>query len=144
FREEIAAGRVIVYAKGVWDKDDVLPLFEDPDNSAADSFIIVGKNDTARNIPLTTIDKLAVELKLPRVDVIKMDIKGATQKALTGARVILAQYKPRIVISTEEEPDQPVDVARHIASFGLGYRVECGICSVNSRVEINPNVLFFR
>lgn len=37
---EIADGRVIVSPKGVWDKEDVLVLNEDPENSAADSFIM--------------------------------------------------------------------------------------------------------
>lgn len=40
FSGEIAAGRVIVYPKGVWDKDDILELHIDPTNSAADSFVI--------------------------------------------------------------------------------------------------------
>src|ERR1022692_4477736 len=43
---ETAGGRVIVYPKGVWDKDDTLTL------------------------------NLVAELKLPRVDFIKMDIEG--------------------------------------------------------------------
>jgi hypothetical protein len=38
FKDEIAAGRVIVYPKGVWDKDDLLTLHIDEHNSAADSF----------------------------------------------------------------------------------------------------------
>ena len=38
-KREIADGRVIVLPKGVWDKEDMLVLNEDPENSAADSFI---------------------------------------------------------------------------------------------------------
>jgi len=43
FAPEVAAGRVIVYPKGVWDKDDFLTLNVDPNNSAADSFLIQRK-----------------------------------------------------------------------------------------------------
>ena len=43
FPEEIASGRVIVYPKGIWDVRDELPFFEDPNNSAADGFLL--KND---------------------------------------------------------------------------------------------------
>ena len=40
FKDEIARGRVIVYPKGVWDKDDFLTMNIDEHNSAADSFVI--------------------------------------------------------------------------------------------------------
>ena len=36
---EIAAGKVIVYPKGVWDKDDTLALHRDPKDSASDSLL---------------------------------------------------------------------------------------------------------
>src|SRR5947209_8241482 len=32
FKDEIAAGRVVIYPKGVWDKDDVLTLHVDANN----------------------------------------------------------------------------------------------------------------
>ena len=40
FASEVTAGRVIVYPKGVWDKDDGLVLHVDPKNSAWDSFVM--------------------------------------------------------------------------------------------------------
>ena len=40
FREEIAQGRVVIYAKGVWDKDEVLPFFELSQNTAASNFVV--------------------------------------------------------------------------------------------------------
>ena len=99
---EIAAGRVIVYAKGVWDKEDTLVLNEDPVNSAADSFVMKPENNVAvRKIPLTTIDRLVSELSISKVGMIKMDIKGATQRALyrrqtnTGRKQAAAGYFDR-------------------------------------------------
>jgi hypothetical protein len=71
---------------GVWDKDDVLPLYTDPLNSGADSFLIRGPNDRVINVPLTSIDKLIAQLRLPRVDYIKMDIKGATGQGTRGCQ----------------------------------------------------------
>jgi hypothetical protein len=44
--------------------------------------------------PLTTIDKLTAELKLERVDFIKMDIEGAEQRALMGAQQTLEKSPP--------------------------------------------------
>jgi hypothetical protein len=95
--DEIAAGRVIVYPKGVWDKEEILPMQIDPNNSAADSFIIHREGGTEiRGIPLTTIDKLVAELNLERVDFIKMDIEAAEPKALIGGDgfVHLPRYRP--------------------------------------------------
>ena len=45
FSQEIAAGQVVVYPQGVWDREEMLPLYSDPANSAGDSFIIRGGND---------------------------------------------------------------------------------------------------
>ena len=63
FAAEIPAGRVIVYPKGVWDRDDWLTLNVDPENSAADSVVIrPEKAYLGPKVPLTTIDKLVAEL----------------------------------------------------------------------------------
>src|SRR5437867_3424418 len=40
FAAEIADGRVILYPKGVWDKDDILKFAVDPSNSAKDSLVM--------------------------------------------------------------------------------------------------------
>lgn len=95
FAREIEARRVIVYAKGVWDKEDFLDLLVDPEDQAADSFVIHRKGAKAvARVPLTTIDKLVAELGLARVDFIKMDIEGAEVKALAGGRATLARFHP--------------------------------------------------
>jgi len=99
-------------------------------------------NVAVPKIALTTIDQLVSELKLPKVDMIKMDIKGATERALTGGKHTLARNKPRIAISTEETEDNPKDVASFIDRMGLGYRVECGTCSMDS-MRVHPDVLLF-
>lgn len=144
FKREIEEKRVVVAALGVWDKDDELPLYEDPANSGADSFVIRGPNDRiSQKIPLTSIDKLANELHLLRVDMIKMDIKGATVRALTGAKGILASHRPRLVISTEELEDNPVEIRSHVMSLQPAYKMACGLCSVNG-LRVNPDALLFR
>ena len=74
---ETAGGRVIVYPKGVWDKDDTLTLNLDDTNFAANSVVMCPESaHPSVLVPLTTIDKLVAALKLPRVDFIKMDIEG--------------------------------------------------------------------
>lgn len=144
FRADIEAGRMIVVAKGVWNKEDSLPFYADPDNSAADSFVIRGSTDKViASIPLTTIDRIVEEYKLDKVDLIKMDIKGATVNALEGAQETVRRHLPRIVISTEEEADAPRQVAAAISKLSTSYQPRCGICSVTGALTLNPDVVFF-
>ena len=143
FKDEIATGRVIVYPKGVWDKDDILPIQIDPSNSAADSFVIHRQGDTeARGIPLTTIDKLVSELKLERVDFIKMDIEGAEPRAIVGGRETIAKYHPRMALCTYHAPDHPKRIPELVRAAWSGYSVECGPCA-EANHAVRPDVLYF-
>jgi FkbM family methyltransferase len=145
FRREIAEKRVIVAPVGVWDKEDKLPFYEDPLNSGGDSFVIRGPIDrVSANIPLTTIDQIAKQFNLPRVDFIKMDIKGATTRALTGARATLTSSRPRLALSTEELEDNPGEIRAAVMALQPSYRMACGICSVETNLRVNADVLLFR
>ncbi|MGE5646759.1 MAG: FkbM family methyltransferase [Acidobacteriota bacterium] len=143
FKEEIAAGSVVLYPKGVWDKDDFLTLNVDPQNSAADS--VVMRPESSRQGPrveLTTIDKLVGELKLERVDFIKMDIEGAEQHALRGGRATIAAYHPRMSLSAYHRPDDPVKIPELVKAAWPGYGMECGPCA-DAKTFIRPDVLYF-
>lgn len=144
FPEEIAAGRVIVYPKGVWDKDDMLVLHVHPHNSAADSFVIEqkGSHESDQKLPLTTIDKLAGELNLERVNFIKMDIEGAEVRALNGARATIAKHHPRMALSSYHAGDHPVEIPKAVLAAWDGYRMECGPCA-DAGWYVRPDVLFF-
>jgi FkbM family methyltransferase len=144
FKDEIEAGRVVVYPKGVWDKDDVLTLRIDPHNSAADTLVIDRKEATdGVKVPLTTIDKLVAELKLDRVSYIKMDIEGAEPNALRGARDTIIKWKPRISISAYHQPDHPVVIPQIIRETRSDYHMECGPCA-EANGHIRPDILYFR
>jgi FkbM family methyltransferase len=144
FPAEIKSGRVIIVAKGVWDKEDFLTLRVDPKNSAADSFVI--KREGAvdlEKVPLTTIDKLVAELKLDRVDYIKLDIEGAEPQALQGAKQTLAKYKPRISIASYHQPDHPKVIPEIIRAARPDYQQACGPCAATEH-SIRPDVLYFK
>lgn len=141
---EIAAGRVVVVPKGVWDKNDFLTLRVDPKNSAADSFVIPLAGATElEKVPLTTIDKLVEELKLDRVDYIKLDIEGAEPKALAGARDTLKRFRPRISISAYHVPDHPKLIPEIIRSERPDYQMQCGPCA-ESEHSVRPDILYFK
>ena len=123
---EIAQGRAIVYPKGVWDKEDVLPMIIDDDNSGTDSFVISNNNKKKQiQLPLTTIDKIVDELGLSNIDIIKMDIEGSERNALRGAERTLANFHPRLAIAVYHLPDDPEIIIGLTKKIVSSYKVDC-------------------
>jgi FkbM family methyltransferase len=140
---EIAAGKVIVYPKGVWDKDDRMTLDVDDTNFAANTVVLRPKNaHPAVEVTLTTIDKIVAELGLPRVDFIKMDIEGAEVRALNGAKETINRFKPRLAITAEHNPNDERDIPEAILRIRRDYRVKCGPC-LEHEGYIRADVLYF-
>jgi len=104
---------------------------------------ILPLSEAINNIPVTTIDQIVAELHLARVDFIKGDVQGATERLLRGGSAVIKRDRPRLAFSTEE----PVDYAPSIAKLALeiqpGYRTQCGPCLLDGR-EIYTDVMFFR
>ena len=146
FSEEIKAGRVVVYPKGVWDKDEVLQIRIFDQQSGSDSVALhfPGSREGPQ-VMLTTIDKMVEELQLDQVDFIKMDIEGSERKALMGARDTIARFKPRMAISMEHLPDDFETFTAMIVKLWPYLKTSCGFCHwVNSALvnRIQPEVLF--
>ncbi len=141
FVDEVKAGKVIVYPKGVWNKDDVLTL-NLPENQAAASVVIKPKTSKeGPKVPLTTIDKLAAELNLERVDFIKMDIEGAEVPALEGARETLKRWQPRMALASYHKPDDPETIPEMARRAVPDYQVACGPCE-DVATYVRPSVLY--
>jgi FkbM family methyltransferase len=141
FAAEIADGRVVLYPKGVWDKDDILKLRVDPNDSARDTF--VRQIDDAQFIeaPLTTVDKMVVELQLRKVDFIKMDIEGAEQKAIIGARNTIAKFRPRMALCIYHVKGDETMVTKLVHDAVSDYKVsQTCLCAVD---QVQPQVAFF-
>jgi FkbM family methyltransferase len=141
FAAEIASGKVVVYPKGIWDKDDVLKFKIDPVDSAKDSFVRDVENADYVEAPLTTVDKLVAELHLPRVDFIKMDIEGAEQRAVVGARQTIGRFHPRMSLCIYHVKGDEVQVPKLVRDADPSYQVHktcfCG------KDQILPEVAFF-
>jgi FkbM family methyltransferase len=144
FKDEIAAGRVVLIPKGVWDKDDILLLKRDPHNSAADSFVMLADGTPGVQAPLTTIDKMVAELKLERVDYIKMDIEGAETRALAGGHATIGKFHPRLSIATEHSAEDAVQIPTAVQQIWQGYRMVCGPCLETKDGHVRPDVLYFQ
>jgi FkbM family methyltransferase len=144
FRKEIESGKVIVYAKGIWDEEKHLVFYANGNGAAGDSFVTQAVNaKPIADIPVTTIDKIVKELNLPRVDIIKADIKGAGTRMIKGGVETIRAYHPRMVISVEEEPENPAEIHDAVLSIAPNYQFHAGPC-LFSDGEIRNDTIFFR
>jgi FkbM family methyltransferase len=142
-KQEIADGLVTVISKGVWDKETVLKFHTFPGNSAADSFVTEGGDAPVVDyeVDVTTIDHLINHLGLDGVDLIKMDIKGSTERALRGAKKTLTDLKPRLAISTEERADNISRIIELCKELQPAYTMDCGYCAIENG-SLLPMVVF--
>jgi FkbM family methyltransferase len=121
---DLAAGRVVLVKAGIWDVKTTLTLSDSHDNSAGHSFVrTVPDSEALPGMPLVTLDEIAAELQLDRVDFIKMDIEGAERRALAGAKQTLARFKPRMAISSYHMRDDPEAIPAVVRSVQTGYKI---------------------
>jgi FkbM family methyltransferase len=123
FASEIAARRVRVVSAAAWHSPGSL-TFEFGDSSQmghVGASGVEGARAKALPVRAVTLDQLVGELKLDRVDFIKMDIEGAERHALAGASRLLAEHKPRLAICIYHAPDDREVVPRVIRSANDAY-----------------------
>ena len=96
-------------------------------------------------VETTTIDQLVDELRLPRVDVLKLDIEGAERDALKGARSTLERFRPRLLIDANHLPDDPTVLPRILRDVHADYSLHTGPClmvNYSGNPELTPSYLF--
>jgi len=146
-KTEVEQGRVIIYKKGVWNREKILTFStSETESSGLDTFVLRLKDAHTISVPVTTIDKIVKELKLDRVDFIKMDIEGSEENALLGAQETIAVYGPRIALSLEHVADHEKEINRMlniVKSAYPGYQTQCGDCGITREGILYPQVLFF-
>jgi FkbM family methyltransferase len=74
------------------------------------------------DLPTRTLDSLADEGRLPRVDFIKMDIEGSELMALKGAERTLRKWKPKLAISLYHRAEDFFSIPLWLNALGSGYR----------------------
>lgn len=70
------------------------PLGDDPQ---AFSLISDGNAVESEKVEITTLDLMVRDLKLPRVDCIKMDVEGAESMVIAGASETLRTWRPDVI-----------------------------------------------
>ena len=143
--KEVETGRVIIYPKGLWDKETILEFETIPEFSAGDRVAIEEQKDSAvQQIAVTTIDHLVAELELDHVDFIKMNIEGSEQPALLGAQATISKFHPKLVIAAHHKDDDAQRIPELVRAAWAGYSMRGGSCYVDlGRFLIRPDMLFF-
>lgn len=85
---------VEIYQYAAWDKKEVLNF----DFNGGGSRVTDGGRESVTGESLDNV------LRGEKVTFIKMDIEGAEEKALVGAKDTIAQYKPKLAISIYHKP----------------------------------------
>jgi FkbM family methyltransferase len=79
-------------------------------------------NEEVVKVPLHSLDALADERRLDRLDLIKIDVEGHERRVLDGAVALLDRYRPVLVLETGHEGDGDRE-AIHRRLNALGYRM---------------------
>ena len=142
FADEIVAGTVTIVKAGIWDEKGQLELkIHDCITSRS---TLMGMSDISHSIsvPVLPLDDVLDELGVENVDFIKMDIEGAEQRALVGARRTIERFRPRMALCTYHEKDDPVAVPQAVLSVHSDYRIHGKQIDVNM-LDVRPKILFF-
>ncbi len=140
---ELKSGKVKLVPKGIFDKPGKMKLHL---SESGDAHSVVeprqGSGDV--EVDIVTLDSLLSSLNLNRVDFIKMDIEGAEQKALLGARQMLTRFKPRLALSAYHLKGDPAAIASIVWGYHPDYLVESKDLVMGVEGKMVPKVLFFR
>jgi len=142
FRPQLESGRVVVYGGGVWSRDTFLTLRVAKDQQS-NSMVLPNKSyERETLVSVTTIDRLAGSLGLPRVDFIKMDIEGSERHALEGASAVLQRWRPRMAVAAYHLPDDLSVIADIALRQVPTYRIQAGCCLL-AQGHVRPEMLYF-
>jgi FkbM family methyltransferase len=127
FKQEIEEGRVVLFQEALWDKVGRL-LFSEGDSSV-DGMVWQSEMSSRGQpnkleISATTVDEAVRQLKLERVDLIKLHIEGSERQALIGARSTLVRFKPRILVALDHRANDPDVIPRLILDMVPGYQIQ--------------------
>ena len=95
------------------------------------------------DVPVLPLDDLVQEIRLDRVDFIKMDIEGAEQRALKGAAQTIQRFRPRMAICTYHNADDPQLIPKIIREVRADYTVRGRDIETQWFRRVSPKVLFF-
>ena len=115
-RKDSITNVIPVYA-ALWSRADSLAF--DPDQGGSSA--VTGKGSA--RVPALAIDSIAQIYRLPRVDLIKLDVEGAEAEAIEGAQDTIRRFRPKLQISVYHKRDDIVALPEQLKPLLRDYRV---------------------
>jgi len=146
---EIAAGKVVVVKAGVWHQRGYLTLLNSDEDSAKHSFVAeLSHSSSIAGLPVLTLDEIVEQLKLARVDFIKMDIEGSERFALQGAKQTISRFRPKMAICAYHVGDDVVVIPSVVRMIQPTYQIHAKDLEPvrilgTRRKELRPKVMLF-
>jgi FkbM family methyltransferase len=119
FKKEILNGQVLLIRAAAWNEKGILRF-----GGSGLTFRYKGSKNKlgTTEVFATTIDAIAEELDINRVDFIKMDIEGSERYALQGAENVLTKYSPRLAIAAYHHHTDPPVLSNIVIKANSSYR----------------------
>ncbi len=98
--------KITVVERGLWFEKDTLSFsLDETHKNNHGSFTAASNLQTTLQVPahVDTLDHLANQLGIKKIDYIKMDIEGSELFALQGAMNIIRKFKPTILIEINQD-----------------------------------------
>jgi FkbM family methyltransferase len=95
-----------------------------------------GFNANSRQVPLRSIDSLAIEGALQKIDFIKLDIEGSEMQALTGALGSIRKFMPKLAISLYHRPDDLFEIPNYLHYHFPAYRMHLGHYTIHGEETV--------
>jgi FkbM family methyltransferase len=130
--------RIDIVQNALWDKsgEAIEYAAHGPATTLNASGMSAAGSTSGSTVTTLTIDDLAAQQKLERVDFIKMDVEGAELRALKGAESVLRKHRPKLAISLYHKPDDFVEIPEYLLNLDLGYRFFLGHYTIHQEETV--------
>lgn len=124
FKEEIAAGRVVLVKAAAWSESGRVRITRDgPTASHGSNEGYAVDPNGELEVRALTLDDALTELGVEHVDLINLDIEGAERHALAGAKRTIRRDRPEIVVCVHHLPDDEDAITTVMEQIAPEYEV---------------------
>jgi FkbM family methyltransferase len=112
--------QVVTVKKAISDAEGIARLYH-ADGGPVSFSLVRDADEESEEVETTTIDDLVDELRLERVDAIKLDIEGAEILALRGGGETITKFKPTIIFELSSPGARRLASAQSVPSLLAGH-----------------------